>query len=46
VDGMYSTTIYLDDEYYLTNLADSILKEPYEDMSAVSFSSSDTNVVE
>jgi hypothetical protein len=46
VDGMYSTTFYLDDENILSNLADSILKEPYEYMSAVSFSSSDTNVVE
>lgn len=45
VDGMLSTTFYLDDENPYTNLSEAIIKEPYEDMSAVSFSSIDENVV-
>jgi hypothetical protein len=45
VDGMLSTTYYLDDENPSSNLPDMIIKEPYEDMSAVSFSSSDEKVV-
>lgn len=44
VDGMLSTTYYLDDENPCNNLTDMIIKYPYEDMSAVSYSSSDENV--
>lgn len=47
-DGMYNCTMYINDwdEYNLfTNLGDVILKTPYEDMSTVDFSSSDSNVV-
>lgn len=44
-DGILSTTFYLDDENSFNNLSEVLAKEPYEDMSAVSFSSSDENVV-
>lgn len=45
VDGMFTTTYYLEDENPSSNLTDMIIKEPYEDMSAVSFSSNDESVV-
>lgn len=42
--GFLCTTFYLNDKNPIDNLSEVIVKEPYEDMSEVSFSSSDENV--
>lgn len=44
-DDILSTTFYLNEENSFTCLYDYLIKEPNEDMSSVSFSSSDENVL-